>query len=277
MIVSWLLLAMILVAFATFLTVSTILVITGDIKEDWFWDPIVVKKGLYSPESGFGVLPKMILNYLLMWLLVTLLFSLTKTDYGIKRQGLFFILDAIEALLYAINSLVGIVVRLLMSMFAQMVYLARLDRSLLPGSLDRYDKFYKTYTAYTYLEHCHTHPVFVTALYFLLAQPSAAHTFIGLDNQPTTSPSQRQRVRNRWQLLLTLVNNPGLVALRKHNLETPFEATPSFHPLSKTTKRYTTSGASDGRSLITDDDDDVVAWTPGSSIQMNERHTSTLA
>jgi hypothetical protein len=218
MTVSWLLLTVVLVVFAIFLTTSTVLVIAGYL-DDWFWGPIVLKKWIYDSEAGkFGTLPTMAINAVIMWLVATYLFALSG-NYGINRQGLFFILDVIEALLYAINSLVGIVVRLLMSVFAQMVYLARLDRSLLPGSLDRYDNFFKVYVAYSYVEHYHTHPVFVTALYFLLAQPSAAHTFIGLDNQPTTSPSQRQRVRNRWQLLLTLVNNPDLVALRIHNLE----------------------------------------------------------
>ena len=218
MIVSWLLLAFVLVAIALFFTISTVLVLDGHL-DDWFWRPIVVKKWLYD-AGHFGVLPSMMLNYLVLWLVVRLLFSLTRTDYGINRQGLFFIFDAIEALIYAINSLVGIVVRLIMSIFAQMIFLARLDRSLLPGSLDRYDKFYKMYTAYTYVEHYHTHPVFVTALYFLVAEPSSAsRSFVGLGNQPIATPSQRKRVRNRWQLLLTLVNNPALVSLRKHNLE----------------------------------------------------------
>ena len=207
----------------------------------------------------------MMLNYLVLWLVVRLLFSLTRTDYGINRQGLFFIFDAIEALIYAINSLVGIVVRLIMSIFAQMIFLARLDRSLLPGNLDRYDKFYKMYTAYTYVEHYHTHPVFVTALYFLVAEPSSAsRRFVGLDNQPIVPPSQRKRVRNRWQLLLTLVNNPALVSLRTHNLVPVARVDPAFKQPSTFYRAFRgLRNTSDQRSLITaDDDQPMLPWTP---------------
>ena len=223
MTVSWLLLTIVLVVFAVFLTTSTVLVLAGYL-DDWFWGPVVLQQWLYNTDTGtFGTLITMAINYLVLWLVATYLFALSGMDYGINRQGLFFIVDVIEALIYAINSLVGIVVRLIMSIFAQMIYLARLDQSLLPGSLGRYDNFYKVYVAYTYVEHYHTHPVFVTALYFLMTRPTTPPlSYIGLDDQSNSSPpSQRQRVRNRWQLLLTLVNNPTLVSLRKHSLEVP--------------------------------------------------------
>ena len=45
MIVSWLLLAFVLVAIALFFTISTVLVLDGHL-DDWFWRPIVVKKWL---------------------------------------------------------------------------------------------------------------------------------------------------------------------------------------------------------------------------------------
>ena len=229
------LLALLATAIVVFFVLSTGLVV-AHVLDDWFWGPFAVDTLLYNREQrSMGLVPRMLLNALLLRFAVRFILSLDRTSYGINRLGLFFLVDALQYLIYTINAILGVAIRLLLGLLGQALALGRLDHSLLSGSLRKYDAFHSLYLAYLHVELYHTHPVFLTALYFLLSRPRAA-SFVAYDDVANTDeeavlltadelessaggPSMSARVvRNRWLLAVTLINNPELQKQRKHAL-----------------------------------------------------------
>jgi hypothetical protein len=231
-IVSWILLAIFFTTIATFLIVSTGLV-AASVIDDWFWGPVVVDGLLYNRETKtMGLLPAMLLNAMLLRLAVHFVFSLDSTSHGVNRLGLFHLVDVIQYLVHAINAIFSVLIRLLLGLIGQAVSLGRMDHSLLSGYLMKYDALHQIYLDYLHVELYHTHPVFLTALYFILLRPRSA-SFVSYDDLDQSKEEDGLLVsddmpfkasvgsgvtRNRWMLAITLTNNPQLRDQRKHVL-----------------------------------------------------------
>ncbi|XP_029467916.1 stimulated by retinoic acid gene 6 protein-like [Rhinatrema bivittatum] len=96
--------------------------------------------------------------------------------------------------------------------------IARIDRTILQRGYEAYDMGYKTWIGMLYVDHYHNNPVLVTFCHMLLngrgeqmlqGSPSY-HIFTS-----SAAPRVSNKARTRWQLLYTLLRNPGLITLRK--------------------------------------------------------------
>ncbi|XP_022057724.2 receptor for retinol uptake stra6-like [Acanthochromis polyacanthus] len=140
-----------------------------------------------------------------------------------NRESLFLL----TYLLFLINTVVGLIVavwRIVITALFNIVHLGRIDISLLHRTAESYDPAYKYYTHFLKVEVSQSHPVmkaFCGLLLDMMVEGGRAGQKIrdaeeGIqENRPSKATSSR-RIRCRWQLLYTLVNNPSLLGSRKH-------------------------------------------------------------
>ncbi|XP_070543730.1 stimulated by retinoic acid gene 6 protein-like [Ptychodera flava] len=118
--------------------------------------------------------------------------------------------------------------RLFKGMFFGALLFPRLDHSVLPRVVERFDPGFRAYIGFLQLENAHTHPVLVCfcRLLLLSLQPECGNgskdeAVISADRDDDkdmfkTAENERRRrlARNRWFLGFTLMHNPGLQLLR---------------------------------------------------------------
>uniref|UniRef100_A0A3Q3W2E1 Receptor for retinol uptake STRA6 n=1 Tax=Mola mola TaxID=94237 RepID=A0A3Q3W2E1_MOLML len=130
-------------------------------------------------------------------------------------------------LLFLINTVVGLIVaiwRMVITALFNIVHLSRIDISLLHRTAESYDPAYRYYTHSLKVEVSQSHPVmkaFCGMLLDMMVEGGPVGQKIrdaeeGIQLNRPSRASGRQRVRARWQLLYTLVNNPSLLGSRKH-------------------------------------------------------------
>uniref|UniRef100_A0A3B4UWC9 Receptor for retinol uptake STRA6 n=1 Tax=Seriola dumerili TaxID=41447 RepID=A0A3B4UWC9_SERDU len=158
---------------------------------------------------------------------VTAKFAFIKKEAGTRdlnhRESLFLL----TYLLFLINTLVGVIVaiwRMVITALYNIIHLGRIDVSLLHRTAESYDPAYRYYTHFLKVEVSQSHPVvkaFCGLLLDMMIEGGRAGQKIrdaeeGIqENRPSKATSSR-RIRSRWQLLYTLVNNPSLLGSRKH-------------------------------------------------------------
>ncbi|XP_062404724.1 receptor for retinol uptake stra6-like [Sardina pilchardus] len=168
---------------------------------------------------------------------VTAQFAFVKKDAGTRnlenRAGLFLL----SYLLFLLNIVVGVVVgilRMVVTALYNIIHMGRLDISLLNRGSESFDPGYRCYTHYLKVEVGQSHPVmkaFCGLMLHSTGQEGSAgqrirdaeeacsmQSGIPLVQQEKrlSKASSARRARYRWQLLLTLVNNPSLLGSRKH-------------------------------------------------------------
>ncbi|XP_036952489.1 receptor for retinol uptake stra6-like [Acanthopagrus latus] len=158
---------------------------------------------------------------------VTAKFAFIKKDAGTRdlnnRESLFLL----TYLLFLINTLVGLIVsiwRMVITALYNIIHLGRIDISLLHRTAESYDPAYSYYINSLKVEVSQSHPV-MKAFCGLLLDMMVEGGRVGQkirdaeegiqENRPSKATSCR-RIRSRWQLLYTLVNNPSLLGSRKH-------------------------------------------------------------
>ncbi|XP_038855961.1 receptor for retinol uptake stra6-like [Salvelinus namaycush] len=161
---------------------------------------------------------------------VTARFAFIKKDAGtrdLNNRGSLFLLTY---LLFLINIVVGLIAaiwRMVITALYNIIHLGRMDISLLNRAAETYDPAYCYYTHYLKVEVSQSHPVMKAFCGLALQAASAggagqkmrdAEEGIQLVNQEKRRDKvvNSRRVRARWQLLYTLVNNPSLLGSRKH-------------------------------------------------------------
>ncbi|XP_041845041.1 receptor for retinol uptake stra6-like [Melanotaenia boesemani] len=158
---------------------------------------------------------------------VTAKFFFIKKEAGTRdlnnRESLFLL----TYLLFVVNIVVGLIVaiwRMVITALYNIIHLGRIDVSLLHRTAETYDPAYSYYTNFLKVEVSQSHPVlkaFCGLLLDMMIEGGRAGQKIreaeeGIqDNRPSKATSS-QRIRVRWQLLYTLVNNPSLLGSRKH-------------------------------------------------------------
>ncbi|RXM97826.1 Stimulated by retinoic acid gene 6 protein-like [Acipenser ruthenus] len=192
-------------------------------------------------------------------------FAFLKKDAGTRdldnRQGLFLL----TYLLFPVNVLVGVLLgvwRIVITGLFNIIHLGRLDISLLNRGVESFDPGYRCYVHYLKIEVSQSHPV-MKAFCSMLLQPPASE---GTAGQKMTSVeegiqlvqqdkkqkmiSNSRRIRGRWWLVFTLVNNPSLVTSRKH-----FQAQSSEAFLNGTLNRTTKESGSEPEKTDTKSND----------------------
>jgi hypothetical protein len=111
------------------------------------------------------------------------------------------------ALFYnAIVGFVGAIIRVLLSLLFGTLLLFRLDQNIMIRGFEFADWGHKTYLGFLYVEHTYNNPV--------------ANTFVALLTGPRQDKEvMNRRIRNRWLVAYTLINNPSLRPLRAPQLQ----------------------------------------------------------
>uniref|UniRef100_A0A668SND7 Receptor for retinol uptake STRA6 n=1 Tax=Oreochromis aureus TaxID=47969 RepID=A0A668SND7_OREAU len=146
-------------------------------------------------------------------------------------------------LLFLINTVVGLVVaiwRIVITALYNIIHLGRIDVSLLHRTAESYDPAYCYYTHFLKVEVSQSHPVmkaFSGLLLDMMVEGGRAGQKIrdaeeGIQENKPNKANSSQRIRSRWQLMYTLVNNPSLLGSRKHfqtlqNSENVLNGTPN--------------------------------------------------
>ncbi|XP_019731884.1 stimulated by retinoic acid gene 6 protein homolog [Hippocampus comes] len=154
-------------------------------------------------------------------------FAFVKKDAGtrdLNNRGSLFLLTY---LLFLINTVVGLIVaiwRMVITALYNIVHLGRVDISLLHRAAEAYDPAYHYYTQFLKTEVSQTHPVlkaFCGLLLNVTVEGGRAGQKIrdaeeGIQESSPNRSTGGRRIRSRWQLVYTLVNNPSLLGSRKH-------------------------------------------------------------
>ncbi|XP_076590049.1 receptor for retinol uptake stra6-like isoform X1 [Chaetodon auriga] len=165
---------------------------------------------------------------------VTAKFAFIKKEAGTRdlnnRESLFLL----TYLLFLINTMLGLIVaiwRMVITALYNIVHLGRIDISLLHRTAESYDPAYRYYTHSLKVEVSQSHPVMKAFCGLLLdlmveggragqkirdAEEACSSMLSGIQENRPSKATTRRRIRSRWQLLYTLVNNPSLLGSRKH-------------------------------------------------------------
>ncbi|XP_042266377.1 receptor for retinol uptake stra6-like isoform X1 [Thunnus maccoyii] len=165
---------------------------------------------------------------------VTAKFAFIKKEAGTRdlnnRESLFLL----TYLLFLINIVVGLIVgiwRMVITALFNIIHLGRIDISLLHRTAESFDPAYSYYTNFLKVEVSQSHPVMKAFCGLLLdmmveggrvgqkirdAEEACSSMLSGIQENRQNKTTSSRRIRSRWQLLYTLVNNPSLLGSRKH-------------------------------------------------------------
>uniref|UniRef100_A0A3Q0T0Y4 Receptor for retinol uptake STRA6 n=1 Tax=Amphilophus citrinellus TaxID=61819 RepID=A0A3Q0T0Y4_AMPCI len=158
---------------------------------------------------------------------VTAKIAFIKKEAGTRdlnnRESLFLL----TYLLFLINTVLGLIVgiwRIVITALYNIIHFGRMDVSLLHRTAEPYDPAYRYYTHFLKVEVSQSHPVmkaFCGLLLDIMVEGGRAGRKIrdaeeGIQENKPSKVTSSQRIRSRWQLLYTLVNNPSLLGSRKH-------------------------------------------------------------
>uniref|UniRef100_A0A4X1UT33 Stimulated by retinoic acid gene 6 protein-like n=1 Tax=Sus scrofa TaxID=9823 RepID=A0A4X1UT33_PIG len=123
--------------------------------------------------------------------------------------------------LFFYNVLLGLgacLSRLLISCILGTWLIARIDRTILQSGYEGADLGFSAWIGMLYVDHYHANPVLVSFCHILITshrerrqQQAIKYWYLN----PSAGPRISVRSRTRWLLLQTLINNPGLIKLRK--------------------------------------------------------------
>uniref|UniRef100_A0A672GX90 Receptor for retinol uptake STRA6 n=1 Tax=Salarias fasciatus TaxID=181472 RepID=A0A672GX90_SALFA len=160
---------------------------------------------------------------------VTAKFAFIKKDAGTRDLNNRCSLFLLTYLLFLVNIVVGLVVaiwRMVITALYNIIHLGRIDISLLHRTAESFDPAYRYYTHFLKVEVSQTHPVMKAFCGLLLdimieggrlgQKIRDAEAGSACDHMNKIKLEHHRRVRARWQLLYTLVNNPSLLGSRKH-------------------------------------------------------------
>lgn len=144
--------------------------------------------------------------------------------------------------LFFFNVFLGVVSclkRILIGALLGVVFLGRTQKSLISRDWELKDPGFNAYVGYLLLEHTHANPVLVTFCQLLvktlndradlemsesfaetnhIINSSSSNNQVSIELNDSSSKRMNRTVRNRWQLLLTLHNNPSLKEHRRSEL-----------------------------------------------------------
>lgn len=112
------------------------------------------------------------------------------------------------------------IIRLLSSVVVGTWLVSRIDRTIMQRGYEHMDPGYSTWVGMIIADHYHTNPVMVCFCQLLVSntlERQGLSTYSTFSNSPS-DPSVNNRTRRRWNLFYTLLRNPRLILLRKHNL-----------------------------------------------------------
>ncbi|KAF7223820.1 STRA6-like isoform X2 [Nothobranchius furzeri] len=121
------------------------------------------------------------------------------------------------------NVVMGIstcILRLLISLVVGTWLVSRIDRTIMQRGYETLDAGYNTWIGMIFADHYHNNPVMVCFCQLLISNSVERHnsnTYSSFDNALPASSTNNQS-RRRWGLFYTLLKNPPLILLRKHNL-----------------------------------------------------------
>jgi len=187
---------------------------------------------------------------------LTRVFMSGYSGFYVKHRRSFQFYDYAFVFVNMVRGLISFTTRLLISVAIILVFCYRMDKPLIPEGFHMFDFGYTSYLGLLAVSQHYNNPISLSFVYFLRFARRRGHgqllvmPFSHLQKEtnpnsvrnslldssddiytetpdPTESGAQTQplglsrflRVRNKFHLVITLTNNPGLIAYRKHNLQ----------------------------------------------------------
>jgi len=198
----------------------------------------------------FHILMRYLYN---IWPLFLIAFTVTLTQWMSARycflaqKGKVFAIDNRKAFnitsyyLFFFNIFLGafsFLLRILKDLIIGILFLERIQKSILPRSFEAMDPGYSAYIGYILIEHVHANPVLRVFIHLLnesamekrvsrsWSSTSGSRLLLFQNTYDTTNGDTRldlatnvarfKKIRNRWNLAYTLLKNPALVGLRRN-------------------------------------------------------------
>ena len=166
----------------------------------WTWNNAALSTGILIALFQVYVLDKFIGD---RWL---------SDGYRVSKPGAWTWFSATCSLAAVITGVIASVLRFAYLVFISLASVFVLDATYFPAGLVSYDSGYSAFMSVVAMQHRHRSPVLTTA----------GDVVFGADARRDAVPQQRSpaslRARQRWQLALTLFNNPSTMQLRGHAL-----------------------------------------------------------
>ena len=166
----------------------------------WTWNNAALSTGILIALFQVYVLDKFIGD---RWL---------SDGYRVSKPGAWTWFSATCSLAAVITGVIASVLRFAYLVFISLASVFVLDATYFPAGLVSYDSGYSAFMSVVAMQHRHRSPVLTTA----------GDVVFGADARRDAVHQQRSpaslRARQRWQLALTLFNNPSTMQLRGHAL-----------------------------------------------------------
>eukprot|EP00039_Didymoeca_costata_P014303 m.229837 g.229837 ORF g.229837 m.229837 type:complete len:246 (+) comp15991_c0_seq35:2650-3387(+) len=172
-----------------------------------------------------GLLVMSIVAYILLAVLAPYFFCASKERPQVKNRLGFDVFDLFETFFNMILGLFAFVARILSNAGFGLAFLSRLDKPALPRGYETFDSGFNAYINFLVVDHFYGNKVLDTFIKLLSEHSFYLHDWrdknVNREEHPVapdyTSP-KTSRAFIRWQLAITLLNNPSLVALRRRGL-----------------------------------------------------------
>eukprot|EP00039_Didymoeca_costata_P014302 m.229786 g.229786 ORF g.229786 m.229786 type:complete len:1025 (+) comp15991_c0_seq27:243-3317(+) len=206
---------------------------------DWLW-PRLFSFFVWDGRTP-GLLVMSIVAYILLAVLAPYFFCASKERPQVKNRLGFDVFDLFETFFNMILGLFAFVARILSNAGFGLAFLSRLDKPALPRGYETFDSGFNAYINFLVVDHFYGNKVLVgnnletaydekcisqdTFIKLLSEHSFYLHDWrdknVNREEHPVapdyTSP-KTSRAFIRWQLAITLLNNPSLVALRRRGL-----------------------------------------------------------
>ncbi|XP_077868817.1 stimulated by retinoic acid gene 6 protein-like [Saccoglossus kowalevskii] len=145
------------------------------------------------------------------------------TILGLDNRRMFHVTSFVMFYFNIILGIISCMSRLFRGMVFGLIYLGRLDHSILQRGIELLDPGYRAYVGFLAVEEAHVHPVLVAFCRLLVETHHDRFLYERRDLQLSRMTSGRRTnktARNRWLLAYTLIRNPSLikVSLRRFDV-----------------------------------------------------------
>jgi hypothetical protein len=162
----------------------------------------------------FYILIMKLFNYCMSSFLSKIWLKKHKSRFALKNLKLFGLLFFLKFCYDCFTGLAFCLFRILRSMFISIIFMQRVDYSLMGRSFEKMDSAYMSYVGYLHMEANHTNPILISFSNTLKRELKLRNRSFNY-SMKAIDCLKKQKARNRWFLFYSLIKNRQLISLRR--------------------------------------------------------------